>query len=192
MSVLSTCLEGFLHGKISVLCPLTCMLLKKVQLFPGLGIYSAIFIIYLHCVLSKESRKTSIVFYALCLLYVLSTTTVACDLLNFVIYVSNNSISKYIIFLSVIQLRLITLPVPSQLLVIDSLSLLFRISIVQTAVFGCCDFIAQFILVRINHSTYHLFYSPKSSKIYRCWIVWGKNIWIAIVPSFLAITYIGQ
>ena len=71
---------------------------KKVQLFPGLGIYSAIFIIYLHCILSKESRTTSIIFYALCLLYVLSTTTIACDLLNFVIYVSNNSISKYIIF----------------------------------------------------------------------------------------------
>ena len=32
----------------------------------------------------------------------------------------------------------------------------------------------------------------KSSKIYRCWIVWGKNIWVVIVPSFLAITYMGQ
>ena len=71
---------------------------KKVQLFPGLGIYSAIFIIYLHCILLKESKKTSIIFYALCLLYVLSATTVACDLLNTVIQVSNNSISKYIIF----------------------------------------------------------------------------------------------
>ena len=72
---------------------------KKVQLFPGLGIYSAIFIIYLRCILSKESRTTSIVFYALCLLYVLSTATVVCDLLEDVIAVSsNNSISKYIIF----------------------------------------------------------------------------------------------
>ena len=166
---------------------------KKVQLFPGPGIYSAIFIIYLHCVLSKESKKTSIVFYALCLLYVLSTATVVCDLQKDVIQVSNNSISKYIIFLSVIQLRLITtLPVPSQLLVVDLQSLLFRIAIVQPTVFGCCDFITQCTLVRINHCTYHLFYSHKSSKIYRCWIVWGKNIWVAIVPSFLAITYIGQ
>ena len=71
---------------------------KKDQLFPGLGIYSAIFIIYLHCILLKESRKTSIVFYALCLLYVLSTVTVVCDLLQDAIGVSNNSISKYIIF----------------------------------------------------------------------------------------------
>ena len=74
---------------------------KEVQLFPGLGIYSGIFAIYfkLQCVLvSKESRTTSIVFYALCLLYVLSTVSVASDLLKFVIGVSNNSISKYIIF----------------------------------------------------------------------------------------------
>ena len=73
---------------------------KEVQLFPGLGIYSGIFAIYfkLQCVLvSKESRTTSIVFYALCLLYVLSTASVACDLLEFVIQVSNNSICKYII-----------------------------------------------------------------------------------------------
>ena len=96
--VLSVCLEWFLHGKISVLCPLICMLLKKVQLFPGLGIYSAIFIIYLHCVLSKESRTTGIVFYALCLLYILSTAAVVSNLLGNVIQVSNNSISKYIIF----------------------------------------------------------------------------------------------
>ena len=39
---------------------------------------------------------------------------------------------------------------------------------------------------------YHLFYSPKFSKIYRCWIVWGKNIRIVIIPSFLAITLLGQ
>ena len=71
---------------------------KEVQLFPTLGIYSGIFIIHLHYILSNESRTTSIVFYALCLLYVLSTATIACDLLNYLITVSNNSFSKYIIF----------------------------------------------------------------------------------------------
>ena len=40
--------------------------------------------------------------------------------------------------------------------------------------------------------TYHPFYSPKSSKIYRCWIVWGQVIGVVIVPSFLAITFLGQ
>ena len=70
----------------------------------------------------------------------------------------------------------------------------FDLWMVQTAVNGCCDFIAQCILVRINHwhCTYHLFYSPKSSKVYRCWIVWSKNIYIVIIPLFLAITSIGQ
>ena len=75
---------------------------NKVQLFPGLGIYSGIFVIYFKLqgvLVSKGSRTTSIVFYALCLLYVLYTATVACDLLEFVIAVSNNSIcSKDIIF----------------------------------------------------------------------------------------------
>jgi hypothetical protein len=74
----------------------------------------------------------------------------------------------------------------------DSQSMIFRIYIVQTVANGSCDFIAQCILVRINHCTYHPFYSPKSSKIFRCWIVWGKDIRVVIIPSFLAITYIGQ
>ena len=70
----------------------------KVQLFPGLGIYSGIFAVYLQCVLLKESRTTSIVFYALCILYILSTVTVVSDILDIIIQVSNNSICKYIIF----------------------------------------------------------------------------------------------
>ena len=51
----------------------------------------------------------------------------------------------------------------------------------------------------MHHSTHKPFkfylssvYSPKFSKIYRCWIVWGKKKWIAIIPSFLAITLLGQ
>ena len=165
---------------------------KKVRLFPCLGIYSGIFAIYIHCVLSKESRTMGIVFYALCLLYILSTTTVVSDLLGYVIQVSNNSIRvcKNIIFLSVIQIRLLILPV--QLRSDSQSMLLYRIRILQVVANGCCDFIAQCTLVRINHCTYHPFYSLKSSKIYRCWIVWGKNIRVVIFPSFLAIAYIGQ
>ena len=75
-NVLSMCVEGFLYGKISVLCA------KEVQLFPGLGIYSGIFAIYFKLQFaSKDSRTTTIIFYALCLLYVLSTATVISDLL---------------------------------------------------------------------------------------------------------------
>ena len=76
---------------------------------------------------------------------------------------------------------------------IDLQSMVFRTVIAQATANGCCDFISQCTLVRINHSYLSsIFYSPKSSQIYRCWIVWGKNIRVVIVPSFLAITYIGQ
>ena len=71
-------------------------------------------------------------------------------------------------------------------------AMLFRLTIIRMVVFGFCDFIAQCTLVRINHCTYHPIYSLKFSKIYRCWIVWGKNICVMIVPSFLAIAFISQ
>ena len=75
---------------------------------------------------------------------------------------------------------------------IDSLPILFRISIIQTTVNGCCDFLAQCILVCIKNGTRHPFYWPKSSKIYRCWIVWGQDIRVVTIPSFLAIAYLGR
>ena len=164
---------------------------KEVRLFPDLGIYSGIFAIYLQFA-SNDSRTKTIIFYALCLLYILSTATIVSDLLSYLVDsdVSNNSIFKNIIYLSVMLMRLNTLPVQLQI-DLQSESILFRIAIVQITLSGCCDLIAQCILVRINHCTY-LFYSPKSSQIYRCWIVWGKNIRVVIFPSFLAITYIGQ
>ena len=75
---------------------------------------------------------------------------------------------------------------------IDTAPMIFRIYIVQSTVGSCCDFLAQCILVRIKNCTCHPFYYwPKSSKIYRCWIVWGKNIYVAIIPSFLAVAYLG-
>ena len=86
-------------------------------------------------------------------------------------------------------MRLESLPVQLQS---DLQLMYYRILIAQGTVFGGCDFIAQCTLVRINHCAYHLFYSPKSSKIYRCWIVWGKDIRVVIVPLILAITYLGQ
>ena len=140
---------------------------------------------YLHCPL-KESRTATIVFYVLCLLYVLSTVNFALDLLDEILAVSNNSIYKIITML----MRIGALSPQFQ---IASVSMIYRIYIVDVIVNGSCDFIAQCILVRINYRAYHpLVYSPKSSKIFRCWIVWGKDIRVAIIPSFLAIAYIGQ
>jgi hypothetical protein len=176
------CLEGFFFGKISV-CALTFTLAESNY---GLGIYTGIFALYLQCPL-KESRTATIVFYVLCLLYALSMATVAMDLVQSVLGVSNNSIRNSII---IIQMRIGALSPQDEN---DSQSMLYRTSIVQMVANGSCDFIAQSILVRINHCTYHPFYSPTvSSKIFRCWIVWGKDIRVVIIPSFLAIAYIGQ
>ena len=44
---------------------------------------------------------------------------------------------------------------------IDFQTILVRI---QFTISGCCDFIAQIILVRTKHFSYHPFYSPKTSK----------------------------
>jgi hypothetical protein len=178
--------EGFFFGKISVLCQcaLTCTLAKEVHLFLGLGIYTGIFAMYLLCPL-KESRTAIIVFYVLCLLYVLSMATVVIDLLEVILEVSNNSICKIIIMQMCIDALSPQIQKRSQ-------SMIFLINIVQVIANGSCDFIAQGILVRINHLVYHPFYSLKSSKIFRCWIVWGKDIRVVIIPSFLAIAFIGQ
>ena len=64
-----------------------------------LGLYSGIFAMYLKCQWDK-SRKPTIVLYALCLLYVLSTVTVASDLvvITLQLVVSNKSTCKNIIF----------------------------------------------------------------------------------------------
>jgi hypothetical protein len=188
LSVIQLCLEGFFFGKISVLLvyalALSLTLANEVQLFLGLGIYTGIFAIYLQCP-SKVDRTATIVFYVLCFLYVLSMANVAVDLLEGARGVSNNSICKIVIMLMRIDALSPQLQHSSQLM-------LFNINVFQTTANGSCDLIAQCVLVCLNYLAYHPFYSPKSSKIFRCWIVWGKDIRVVIIPSFLAIVYIGQ
>jgi hypothetical protein len=144
-NLIDLCLEGFFFGKISVLCALTCTLANEVQFFlgHGIGIYSGIFALYLQCPL-KESRPAIIVFYVLCLLYVLSMATVVIDLLEGKLEVSNNSICKIIIM----QMGIGALSPQDQN---DSQSMIYRIGIVQVVANGSCDFIAQCILVCLNH-----------------------------------------
>ena len=87
------------------------------------------------------------------------------------------------------QIRASTLPVQ---LIEDLVPMIIRVTIVEVTVNGCCDFIAQCTLVRINHCVICFMIHLNLQKIYRCWIVWGKNIWIVTLPLLLAITYIGQ
>ena len=184
--------EGFLYGKM---CSSSRIPAKEIQLFPGIGLYSGIFTMYLlqlECPSKKfRTTRTIIHFCAVSLLYVLSTATFVSDLVAVVLDVSNNSFCKNTTYLSVVQTRAGTLPPQLQT---DSLPMMFRISIIQTTASGCCDFLAQCILVRMNHYTchWHPFYWQKCSKIYRCWVVWGQDIPVVIIPSFLAIAYLGQ
>ena len=67
---------------------------------------------------------------------------------------------------------------------------MYHLDIIQATVFACCDFIAQLVLVRTTGDAYYLKYSSMSSKIYRCWIVWGRNIRVVIVPSILAFAFL--
>jgi hypothetical protein len=74
---------------------------------------------YLQCPL-KESRTAIIVYFVLCLLYVLSMATVASDFLNCILVVSNNSICKIIIM----QMRIgaLFIALVSKLLTVNNIS----------------------------------------------------------------------
>ena len=130
---------------------------KEVRLFPGLGVYSGIFAIYLQCSSNESRTRTAnVVFYILCLLYIFSGATVVCDLLAFIFGVSNDHICKNIILSSVLQLRMQALSLQLQS---ELQPILTRIYAVQATVNACCDFTSQSIIVRINHSNlnYHPF-----------------------------------
>ena len=130
---------------------------KEVQLFPGLGVYSGIFAIYLQCSSNESRTRTAnLVFYILCLLYIFCAATVVGDLVDSAFSVSNNSICKNTFLSSVVQYRINALSLQLQS---ELQSILNRITSVQIAVNACCDFTSQSIIVRINHSNrnYHPF-----------------------------------
>ena len=66
-----------------------------------------------------------------------------------------------------------------------------HLSMIQVILFTCCDIIGQLILVRTSVDAYYSIYSLKHSKIYRCWIVWGRSIRVVIVPLFLVFAFLG-
>ena len=84
---LSRGLEAFFYGTISVLPLFFPQVAKVVGHLPVSGLYSGIFAMYLqHHASRKDASKTAdIVFYALCLLYLLSVATIASDLVDFLI-----------------------------------------------------------------------------------------------------------
>ena len=90
---LGICLEGFFYGidiySNHCLCP---KLLKQSRRCPGPGLYSGIFVLYLQYNASTKNvnERSKILFYALCLLYILSVAIFALDF----IIVWNAEVSK--------------------------------------------------------------------------------------------------
>ncbi|KAF8811341.1 hypothetical protein BYT27DRAFT_7240456 [Phlegmacium glaucopus] len=95
-------------------------------------------------VIFLRGASKNFLFYVLCALYALSGVIVVLD----AIYVINSTHIPW------------------------NPTVFHYLGFMQNTVSGCCDFIAQFIL------------------IYRCWIVWGYNIRAVILPSILAFTYL--
>ena len=104
LACFSICFEGFLFGNVSYVhlnVPLVLLVAKEIQLFPGLGIYTGIFAIYLQCP-SDESRtqRADVVFYTIiCLLYVFCAASVVSDLISITLQVSDKFICRNIIFI---------------------------------------------------------------------------------------------
>src|ERR1700735_5350564 len=80
---LAKCLEGFFFGTISVNSH--AQVAKAVQHYPIPGLYSGIFAMYLQHHGSQQStdKAKNILFYALCVLYALSSATIIIDMLGF-------------------------------------------------------------------------------------------------------------
>jgi len=106
------------------------------------GIYSGIFAMYLHHYLQSD-RRTTLIFYSLCTLYILSIVLIASELTFSHLPPAQDATWNYNFY------------------------------VIEVVISGCCDFIAQSIL------------------IYRCWIVWNRNIHVVIIPSILAFIFLG-
>jgi len=111
------------------------------------GVYSAIFYMYIRYHTSKElgiqAEKRNVLFFLLCVLYMLATTTIVLE----------------------IAVSILPSNPGSNLL---SFHLFYALSIIN----GLCDFISEAIL------------------IYRCWVIWGCNIRVIIIPSMLALAFL--
>ena len=67
----------------------SCPFLKRFKNYPVLGVYSSILALYLYCHVAREETagytKKKIIFYALCVLYLLSVVVFVLDILVFIV-----------------------------------------------------------------------------------------------------------
>ena len=120
------------------------------------GLYSAIFATYLqHRVPDLknglQSASVPVVFFLLCILYVLSGVTLAGDMADFIFTVSTVTKDNHLfLLLSEVNMIVIQFPDPTLLhrRTPDSGTLLLHLAFLQVTITGLCDFISQSILVR--------------------------------------------
>ena len=153
---------------------------KVVEHWAILGLYSGIFAMYLqHCGSQQSTDRANsknILFYALWGLYALTAATIIIEMLQFC-WNDSVSMDDYHCSTSLLQL------------ILQNVEILYHLEIIEITLFGFCDVIAQSILVRqlAMAIIIHLIVQ----KIYRCWIVWGYNIRVVIIPAFLAFAFLG-
>lgn len=98
----TSCLEGFLQksracleyaSKVSFLVSLFLgeSFNTASEPYPGTGLYTAIFVMYLQYQTSKKSvidNIQNVLFFLICILYILSVVTIAGDTVDFIVTVS--------------------------------------------------------------------------------------------------------
>ena len=142
----------------------------------------------------RADKKTPTVFYSILILYILSTAIIALDVAHATgeVYSSHNSAGT-----NNNLFRVSDGPVSlymDQFLSADSERQLSGLD---------CEYHGRLRRLYFSnypskhkpvnhHDTHQSFYWPKSSKIYRCWIVWNRNIRVVIIPSIFAVTFFGQ
>ena len=137
-------LDAVWKGSSSVryLSTLKPKLLKQSNIFPIPGLYSGIFVMYLQHQGSQQStdKAKNILFYALWVLYALSTATIIIDILGFAWPLADAVSMDYHGCLTLFQLVVQNY---------QNMEIAYHLEIIEVTVFACCDFIAQLILVRM-------------------------------------------
>ena len=116
------------------------------------GLYSGIFAIYLQHRGSQQgtNRANNILFYALWVLYALTTATFIVDMLELHWIIDMTVSMDYHRFLNLFRL------------ILQTIEILYHLQIIEVTLFALCDVIAQTILVRTTDNGYH--HSSNSSK----------------------------
>lgn len=171
-------LEGFFYGKI------VCYHFHGLLNCVGPGIYSAIFAVYFQYHVSQKDtqRRTTIIHYSLYTLYVLSGVLIAADITTIIVFspVSHNSVHNNNKLLHAISCAD---PGPHLLYPLYYGKHNRRLLWLHCTI---CPSTHKSCLATFNQKSFTF------SKIYRCWIVWNRNIRVVIIPSILTFAFLGR